>query len=119
MDDKMIAFLRLMHYAFYAARDAHDYSFDNTEKHRKEDKCTAIVYAAVCVARYSSAQAIYWVTPDLEHGEIPELFAAFDKFTHEVLSDYATNHSRQWVDIYFEELKEKYENSVCSQRIVE
>ena len=103
-----------MHFAFILAKHAHDCSFNNDEEKRQEDKCAAMAYASACIAKYSAAEAIYWTTPDLEHAEIPELFAKFDTFTYELLTDFETNHSRQWVDIEFNNLRELYENSVCS-----
>ena len=116
-NEKMIAFIRLMKDAFWYAKRAHACSFDDPDKNRKEDKCSALSYAAACTAKYSAAEAIYWVTPELEHPEIPDLFAQFSVFVHEVQRDYETNHSRQWVDIEFNRLEELFEDSVCSQRI--
>lgn len=117
MDEKMTAFISLMHSAFSFAKRAHDCSFNNEEEQRHEDKCAAMAYASACIAKYSAAEAIYWTTPDLAHGEIPDLFAQFDTFTHELLTDFETDHSRQWVNIEFEHLRELYENSVCSLSI--
>lgn len=114
MDEKMTAFISLMHSAFSFAKRAHDCSFNDEEEKRHEDKCAAMAYASACIAKYSAAEAIYWTTPDLAHGEIPDLFAQFDTFTHELLTDFETDHSRQWVNIEFEHLRELYENSVCS-----
>ena len=117
MDEKMRAFLSLMQSAFFLAKHAHDCSFDNNEENRQEDKCAAMAYASACIAKYSAAEAIYWTTPDLEHGEIPELFAQFDTFTHELLTDFETDHSRQWVNSEFDRLQELYEASVCNRQI--
>lgn len=71
-------------------------------------------YASACIAKYSAAEAIYWTTPDLENDEIPELFAKFGTFTRELLTDFETNHSRQWVDIEYNQLRKLYEFSVCN-----
>ena len=119
MDEKMNTFLCLMNDAFSAAVQAHKYSFESEDGKRAEDRCVAMSYAAVCTAKYSAAEAIYWTTPDLAHSEIPDIFAQFDTFTTEVLTDFATDHSRQWVDIEFNELRKRFENSVCNQPISE
>lgn len=119
MDEKMRAFLQLMKGAFLLAKRAHECSFDDEELNRKEDKCAAMAYAAACVAKYSAAEAIYWTTPELEYEEIPDLFAKFDTFAHELFQDFETDHSRQWVDIEFSHLEECFNNSVCNQRIPE
>lgn len=116
-DEKMTAFLRLMKDAFSYAKRAHACSFDDPDKNRKEDKCSALSYAAACTAKYSAAEAIYWTTPELEHPELPDLFSQFNIFVREVQRDYETNHSRQWVDIEFNTLEERFVNSVCNQRI--
>ncbi len=91
------------------------YSNDDPDTGRKEDKCSALSYAAACMAKYSAAEAIYWTSPELMQFDLSGLFAQFDIFTHEVQSDYEVDHSRQWVDIHFERLKELYEDSVCNQ----
>ena len=116
-DAAMNAFLRLMQDAFSFAKRAHACSFNDPDKNRAEDKCSALSYAAACTAKYSAAEAIYWTTPELEHPEIPDLFTAFSSFVHEVQTDYETNHSRQWVDIRFNDLEKAFKNSVCNQRI--
>lgn len=116
-DAAMNAFLRLMQDAFNYAKRAHACSFSDSDKNRVEDKCSALSYAAACTAKYSAAEAIYWTTPELEHPEIPDLFTAFSSFVHEVQTDYETNHSRQWVDIRFNDLEKAFKNSVCNQRI--
>ena len=119
MDEKMRAFLQLMKGAFFLAKRAHECSFDDEELNRKEDKCAAMAYAAACLAKCSAAEAIYWTIPELEHEEIPDLFAKFDTFAHELFQDFETDHSRQWVGIEFKRLEECFEDSVCSQRIPE
>ena len=119
MDEKMKAFLALMHEAFSLAKRAHDCSFSDAERNRKEDKCSALSYAAACTAKYSAAEAVYWCSPELAHQELPELFVQFDTFTREVRSDYETDHSRQWVDIEFNTLEKLFTNSVCNQSIPE
>ena len=119
MDEKMRAFLRLMKGAFFLAKLAHECSLDDEESKRKEDKCSAMAYAAACLAKCSAAEAVYWTTPELEHEEIPDLFAKFDTFAQELLQDFSTDHSRQWVDIEFSRLEECFNDSVCSQRIPE
>ena len=117
MDEKMRAFLHLMQDAFFFAKQAHECSFDDEELSFKEDKCAAMAYAAACIAKCSAAEAIYWTTPELEHGEIPDLFVKFDTFTRELFQDFETDHSRQWVDIEFSRLEECFNDSVCGQRI--
>ena len=119
MDEKMKAFLRLMKSAFFLAKRAYVCSFDDDDSNRKEDKCAAMAYAAACLAKCSAAEAIYWTTPELEHEEIPDLFAKFDIFAHELFQDFETDHSRQWVGTEFKRLEEYFEDSVCSQRIPE
>lgn len=118
-NDKMTAFIRLMKSAFSYAQRAKNCSFDDLEGSRKEDKCSALAYAAACTAKYSAAEAIYWTSPELEHYELPDLFVQFNEFVHEVQNDYETNHSRQWVAIEFDKLKDMFENSVCNLPIVE
>lgn len=113
--EKWSAFVRLMRTAFWLAEKANDCSFDDPDEGRKEDKCSALSYAAACMAKYSAAEAIYWTSPDIMAFGLSGLFAQFDTFVHEIQSDYEVNHSRQWVDIHFERLKELYENSVCYQ----
>jgi len=117
MDETMRAFIILMKEAFSLAKSAHNCSFDDPELGRKEDKLSALSYAATCTAKYSAAEAIYWCNCDLAHSELPELFTQFDTFTHEIRTDYETNHSRQWVDIEFNRLEELFNNSVCSQSL--
>lgn len=120
MNEKMKAFLSLMHGAHFDAKDAHKYSFDHEEGGQKESKSAALAYANSCTAKYCAAKALYYACLDeLEHQEISELFHRFDVFTSEVRRDYATNHSRQWVDIEFEKLEEIFNNSVCNQPIIE
>lgn len=119
MDEKMRAFLRLMKDAFSFAKRAHECSFDDEESNRKADKCAAMAYAAACLAKCSAAEAIYWTTPELEHEEIPDLFAKFDTFAQELLQDFETDHSCQWVDIEFSRLEECFNGSVCSPKIPE
>lgn len=117
MNEKMKAFLSLMHDAFSFAKRARDCSFDNVEKKYQADKCSAMAYASACIAKYSAAEAIYWTTPDLEHEEIPGLFEQFDIFTRELLRDFETDHSRQWVSDEFIRLQDLYEYSVCNRPI--
>ena len=119
MDEKMKAFLRLMQGAFFFAKRAYACSFDDEETNHKEDKCAAMAYAAVCLAKCSAAEAIYWTTPELKHEEMTNLFAKFNIFARELLKDFETGHSRQWVSIEFKRLEECFNESVCSQRIPE
>lgn len=119
MDEKTKAFLRLMKAAFSFAKHAYNCSFDNYETHRVEDKCSAMAYASACISKYSAAEAIYCTYPELERPEFPKLFSQFEAFAREVLSDFETGHSRQWVDIEFKRLKELFEDSVCSLPITE
>lgn len=113
--EKWNAFLKLMRDALWLAEKSKDCSFDDPDERRKEDKCSALSYAAACTAKYSAAEAIYWTTPEIMQFGLSELFAQFDTFVHEVQSDYEIDHSRQWVDIHFSRLKELYENSECNQ----
>lgn len=113
---KKKAFLNLVSSAFDFAQKAHACSFDNPEEGRKEDKCSALSYAAACIAKISAAEAIYWMSPELEYNEIEELFWQFKRFVHELQEDFETDHSRQWVDIEFNRLDEMYKNSVCYQQ---
>ena len=120
MDEKRKAFLTLMHQAHFDAKSAHKYSFDDEEHGQREDKVAALSYAGACVARVSAAQALYYACLDeLEHQGIPELFGQFQVFTSEVFNDYATDHSRQWVDIEYNRLEELFIDSVCNQHIIE
>lgn len=118
--EKMNAFLSLMQSAYVDAKQARKYSFDDHSLKREENPNAAVSYANSCTAKYCAASAIYWCSlDDLEHYEIPNLLRQFDVFTSEVRNDYATDHSRQWVDIEFERLKELFESSVCNQPITE
>ncbi len=114
---KRKAFLALMNSSFYFAGKARDCSFDDPDIGRIEDKCSALSYAAACMAKVSAAEAMYWMSPELEHNDIEELFAQFAAFIHEIQNDYETDHSRQWVDIEFQRLKDMYESSVCYQQL--
>lgn len=114
---KRRAFLNLVSSAFDFAKKAHACSFDNPDEGRKEDKCSALSYAAACTAKISAAEAIYWTSPEMEHNEIEELFGQFEKFVHEIQNDFETDHSLQWVDIEFNNLDEMYQNSVCYQQL--
>ena len=109
--NKVFAFNGMMREAYIMAQHAHDYSFDDPEKGITEDKVTALSYAAACTAKYSAAAAIYWCSPELENDKVPALLAQFDTFTDEIRSDYRDDHSRQWVDIEFDRLKELFEAS--------
>lgn len=113
--EKWNAFLRLMRDALRLAEKSYNCSFGEPESGRKEDKCSALSYAAACTAKYSAAEAIYWTSPEIMQFGLSGPFAQFDAFTHEVQSDYEVDHSRQWVDIHFGRLKELYEASACNQ----
>lgn len=108
--DKSAAFKSLISEAYRMAQYAHEYSFNNPEKKVKENPQTALSYATACSAKSSAAQTLYWCSPELENEDIPALLAQFDTFVNEVLSDYRDGHSRQWVDIEFERLKDLYDN---------
>lgn len=114
--EKWNAFIKLMRDAFLLAENSKDCSFDDKGEGRHEDKCSALSYAAACTAKYSAAQAIYWMSPEFMQFDLTELFAQFDRFVQEVQSDYENDHSRQWVDIHFNRLKELYEASICGQK---
>lgn len=113
--EKWNAFLNLMRDALWLAEKSKDCSFDDPDEGRREDKCSALSYATACMAKYSAAEAIYWMTPEITQFDLSGLFAQFDTFVHEVQSDYEIDHSRQWVDIHFDRLKELYDDSVCNQ----
>lgn len=108
--DKFTAFKALVIEAYHMAKYAHDYSFDDPEEGIKENPQTVLSYATACSAKSSAAEALYWCSPELENEDVPALLAQFNTFINEVLSDYRDDHSRQWVDIEFERLKELYEN---------
>lgn len=114
-NEKWNAFLRLMRDALQLAEKSKNCSFDGENGWPKEDKCSALSYAAACTAKYSAAEAIYWASPDIMSLNLSNLFAQFDVFVHEVQKDYETDHSRQWVDIEFDHLKELFEDSACNQ----
>lgn len=109
--DKATFFRGLLRDAYLLARHAMDYCYTDPETGIKEDKITALSYAAACTAKYSAAAAIYWCSPELEDDDVPELLAKFDQFTKEIRNDYATDHSRQWVEIKFSEMYEIFSNS--------
>lgn len=112
MEDQMNALKTLMREAFIHAKSAHGCCFSDSERGFKEDKISALSYAAACTAKYSAAAAIYWSNPDLWHFEVPELLAQFDEFTDEIRDDYRTDHSRQWVDVEFNRLEQLFNESV-------
>ena len=104
--------VRLLKRAFISAGEAHDFSFERTDESTGDtvepDKVSAMTYAAVCKSEYLAAKAIYYSCPDLWRDDFSKLFAKFDEFTNELLTDFSTDHSTQWVDIQFNELKEAY-----------
>lgn len=112
---KWNAFLRLMHSALWFAEKSKKCCFNDSDENRERDKCSALSYAAACMAKYSAAEAAYWSSPELTKFDLSELFAAFDTFVREVQNDYETNHSYQWVGLKLDQLKELYEDSVCNQ----
>ena len=103
--DKLTAFKALLFEANTAAKHAHGCCFGD-----KEDRVLALTYAAACTAKSSAAEAIYWCSPELENDDIPALLHRFDAFTNEIREDYRTDHSRQWVDIEYNQLQEHYAN---------
>lgn len=107
---KIDALKALMFDAFTMAEYANRYSHDDPKAGTKEDKLTALSYAAACTAKYSAAEAIYWCSPELEDEDIPALLAKFDTFTNEIRNDYRDDHSRQWVEIEFSKLANLYAN---------
>lgn len=111
MRDKQTEFQALLREAFLLAKNAHDCTRDDTVTKLPEDKVSALSYAAACTSKYSAAEAIYWCSPELEDDDIPQILAQFDTFTDEIRNDYRTDHSRQWVDIEFEKLRELFEAS--------
>lgn len=113
--EKWSAFVRMMQDAYWLAEKSANCCFDDSEEDRREDKCSALSYAAACTARYSAAEAIYWMSPEIMQLDLSLLFAKFDAFVHEVQTDYETNHSRQWVDKEFSELKALFEDFKYSQ----
>ena len=117
MNDVKKAFLSLMHDAYSDAKYAHQYSTETDDS--SENPSAAIAYANSVIAKACAAEAIYWCNEDLAHYEIPELLHQFRVFSSEILQDYATNHSRQWVSIEFNNLKDLFESSVCNQSITE
>lgn len=106
--DKATFFRGLLRDAYLMARNATDYCYTDPETGRKEDKTTALSYAAACTAKYSAAAAIYWCSPELEDDDVPELLASFDRLTKEIRNDYAINHSRQWVETRFDEVHDLF-----------
>lgn len=113
--EKWDAFLKLMRDALWLAAKAYNCSFNYPENGKKEDKCSALSYAAACTARYSAAESLYWATPEIWNGDIPKLFAQFGMFVIEVQSDFEQDHPRGQVEEYFNRLKEAFEDSVCNQ----
>lgn len=117
MNDVKKAFLSLMHDAYFDAKYAHQYSTET--ENSPENPSAAIAYANSVTAKACAAEAIYWCNEELYHDEIPELLHQFRVFSAEILQSYATDHSRQWVSIEFNNLKDLFESSVCKQPITE
>lgn len=109
--NKFQVFTALLREAYSMAERAQDYCFNNPDRGIVEDKVTALSYAAACTAKYSAATAMYWCSPELEDPDIPALLAQFGTFTDEIRDDYRNDHSRQWVSIEFDRLKELFQNS--------
>jgi hypothetical protein len=117
MDNRLYnGFLQLMKSAMIDATNAHHCVFPDSAK---ENRLLALSYAATAIAKSSAAEALYYAQPELEHEELPELFSQFDVFVREMQSDFETEHSAQWVDIEYNTLKDRFDNSVCSLPIVE
>ena len=114
-NEKMIAFMRIMKDAFWYAEKAYKCSFNDPETNRKEDKCSSLAYAASCTAKYSAAEAIYWVSPELEQSGIPELFAQFSIFVNELQKNYAMNHMQASSVSKFKCLKKSFDDFICNQ----
>jgi len=112
MDSTTNGFQKLLTEAFVFAKTAHRCSFTDCENNLPEDKISAMAYAAACIAKSSAAEAVYWNHRELQTNENAYLLAQFDTFTQEVLRDFQTNHSRQWVDIEFTQLKERFNQAM-------
>lgn len=112
MNNTVHGFRKLLTEAFIFAKTSHRCSFTDQENNRPEDKVSAMTYAAACIAKYSAAEVAYWSHPELQTTEIVSLLAQFDTFTQEVLNDFQTNHSRQWVDIEFAQLEERFNRAM-------
>ncbi len=114
-DEKKNAFFKLIREALWYAEKSRDCSFDDQENGKAEDKCSALSYAAACMAKHSAAEAIYWTNPEITQLGLSNLFTQFDTFVHEVQSDFEIDHSRQWVDIQFAQLEKLYKEFICDQ----
>lgn len=101
---------RLIRQSMLYAKDAHDCVFD-----KSVSDSVAMAYLNLAASKIATAESFYYSNlEDLEHSDIEEIFAKFDTFAREMLSNYRTDHSHQWTDIEYEALKAVFDNSVCA-----
>lgn len=115
MDDKFYILVDqmklLVKEAMICAKTVDDILFS-----KKPNEVAVIGYLNQASSLMHCAQAVYISNFDeLEHNDIDELFHQFDVFANEVLSSIATNHSKQWSNIEYETLNDKFDYSVLSQ----
>lgn len=102
---------QIVGYAISSAERAHKNLFSDNS-----DEAVIIGYLNMANSYICSANAIYISNYDLlEHSDIEDLIYQFNVFIKEVLSNIANNHSHQWSDIEYQNLKDKYQCCVLSQ----
>ena len=80
------------------------------------DKVVIVGYLNHANSIISTAKAIYISNSEiLERNDIDSLFAQFDIFVMEVLSDLEDNHTYEYSNIEYDRLKEKFNCCVLSQ----
>lgn len=80
-----------------------------------EDDCNisvSLAYLNAAISRFSSAEALYYAQFEtLQRGEAEDLFHQFSVYANEFLNNVRTNHSHQWTDIEFNNLKDIFDSS--------
>lgn len=100
-------FKTLVRRAMLYAEHSHEFIFDESV----EDSA-AVAYLNIAASKFAAAESLYYARIDvLERGEAEEIFRLFDVYMHEFLSNYRTDHSHQWSDIEFNQLKEAFDDS--------
>lgn len=100
-------FKTLVRRAMSYAQHAHDFIFDENV-----DNAVALSYLNVSASKFAAAESLYYARYKiLQRGEAEELFRLFDVFMSELLTNVRTDHSHQWTDIEFNNLKDVFDSS--------
>lgn len=100
------ALKRLVREAMLYSKSARDYAFKDDKKQ------AALAYLQRASAKMAAAEALYYAQFEiLARNEFEDVLGRFGTFADELVEDFATNHSMQWVDIQFNEFKDSFDNS--------